>query len=248
MLMTAEMWHLGFAMDPWRLGLLLALSVPMLIALSHLIGFEDTFNFTEDLLDAFVAFGVGSIAGFAFLLLFGVVDGSTPVREIVGKVALQAVPGSIGALLAQSQLGAQREQEEQRKAEGGYAGELFIMLVGALFLGFNVAPTVEVVTIAHMMRGWHAVLLTLSTVAIVHAFVYSVEFRGHHGAHHGGASGWKAFAIFTLPGYAICVSISAYVLWTFGRLDGLEPAAALVPIIVLSLPAAVGAASARLVL
>ena len=56
------------------------------------------------------------------------------------------------------------------------------------------------------------------------------------------------FVRLTLPGYAIVLAICTYVLWTFGRLDGLPLLSALQLILVLAFPAALGAATARLVL
>ena len=109
-------------------------------------------------MDAFAAFGVGVITSAAMLALFGVITPATPWGEIVGKVALQSVPASLGAMLGRKQLGAEpdTEAEEERKREAGYGGELFLMLAGALFLAFNVAPTEEMVLIAFQMTPWHA--------------------------------------------------------------------------------------------
>ncbi|UXN76173.1 TIGR02587 family membrane protein (plasmid) [Devosia sp. A8/3-2] len=44
MLMTMEMWDLGFAMERWKAVLLLAASLPMLMFLSHYSGFERTWD------------------------------------------------------------------------------------------------------------------------------------------------------------------------------------------------------------
>jgi uncharacterized membrane protein len=35
--------------------------------------------------------------------------------EVVGKISLQAIPASIGAMLARSQLGGQEQEEERRR-------------------------------------------------------------------------------------------------------------------------------------
>ncbi len=52
LLMTMEMWWLGFYMDEARLGLFLLLAVPMLTGLSYYAGFENTFRWPQDVMDA----------------------------------------------------------------------------------------------------------------------------------------------------------------------------------------------------
>src|SRR3546814_11361266 len=42
MLMTMELWHLGFYMDRYRLVLLMIVAFPMLVGLSYYGGFEET--------------------------------------------------------------------------------------------------------------------------------------------------------------------------------------------------------------
>ena len=87
MLMTMEMWWLGFSMQRWRLALLLLLTIPLLVGLSHYMGFEETFGFKDDALDAFVALAVGFSAGAVSLVLFSVIEFGMSVEEVIGKPA-----------------------------------------------------------------------------------------------------------------------------------------------------------------
>lgn len=249
LLMTMEMWALGVHMDDLRLALFLILTIPLLIGLSYHAGFEDTFDLKEDAVDAFVALAVAFITAAIALSLFGIFKPGMSLDEIIGKIAIQAVPGSIGALLAQSQLGVRQadEDEEGQETVDSYGGELFIMLVGALFLALNLAPTEEMVLIGYKMTEWHALALVLASLVIMHGFVYAVEFRG--GLKHAeGISPQSAFLRFTVVGYAIALLISAYVLWSFGNLDGTSLQESVLAMVVLAFPAAVGAAAARLIL
>lgn len=246
LLMTMEMWFLGFYMDRLRLALLLVVELPLLVGLAHFSGFEDTAGLLDAAVDAAASFAVACIASAAVLSVFGVVRAGMSADEVVGKIALQAVPGSIGALLAQSQFG-RVEEEGRKRREAGAVGEYFFMAVGALFLAANVAPTEEMALIAHMMGLWAVVLLSGISLACMHAFVFAVEFRGQE-ALPPGTPFWSAFLRFSVVGYAIALGISAYVLWTFGRFDGAAPVQAMKETMVLGFPAALGAAAARLIL
>jgi putative integral membrane protein (TIGR02587 family) len=245
--MTMEMWWLGFSIGNVRLVLLLLLTVPLLVGLSHYMGFEDTFGWQDDLLDAFVALAVGFAAGGATLTLFAVIDSGMSAREIIGKISIQAVPGSIGAMFAQSELHGNEQAKAQKRRHAGYGGEIFIMAAGALFLAFNVAPTEEMILIAHQMSGWHSVILALVSLMIMHAFVYTLEFQGT-AAIPPGTPFWSIFLRFTVVGYAVALLISLYMLWTFGRTEGLALYQIVAILVVLGFPAAVGAAAARLIL
>ena len=247
MLMTAEMWALGFYIDRFRLALLLLLSLPLLMTLNYFIGFRETFRWRDDLADTGVAWAVGFASSAALLLLFSVLEVGMNLSEMVGKVALQAVPASIGAALAVSQLGVREEEETASRRETSYLGELVTMVTGALFLALNIAPTEEVVRIVYQFTPWHALVLILTSLLIMHAFVYGVGFKGQEPVPQG-APLWSVFLRFTAVGYALALLISFYALWTFGRVDAMALDQALMATLVLGFPAAVGAAAARLIL
>jgi putative integral membrane protein (TIGR02587 family) len=244
--MTMEMWSLGFIMDRYRLVLLMIALFPILVGLAYYSGFEDSTHLLDSVLDAFVAIAVTTATAVMCLLLFGVLDGAGDMNEWIGKVALQAVPGSIGAVLAQSQFG-QRKEEERKRREANDFGEYFFMCAGALFLAANIAPTEEVIVIAHQMSPWQSLLLAILSLALMHTFVYWAGFRGQH-EHPPDKSLLNVFVKFSLNGYILALAISAYICWTFGRFDGLSFEETVQTAIVLGFPAAIGAATARLVL
>ncbi|WP_332826300.1 TIGR02587 family membrane protein [Ramlibacter sp.] len=247
LLMTMEMWWLGFTMPAWKLALLLALFFPFLVLLSWHAGFEKTFSWRDDVVDALVAYAVGFVASTLVLWLLGELRPGLSMRELVGKVSLQAVPASIGALLSQSQLGEHDASQSPRGGADTYGGELFIMMVGALFLAFNMAPTEEMVLIAVNLSDLATCGLIFASLVAMHIFVYGAAFRGRPEDHRA-ASSLSVLLRFTVVGYALACLVSAYMLWTFGRLDGLALAPALQVTAVLGFPAAIGAAAARLIL
>ena len=247
LLMTMEMWSLGFTVAPERLALLLLVNLPLLLLLAVESGFEATPSLAAKLRDAVVAYAVGILASAAILTLFGLLTPDQPLRDLVDEVAIQAVPASIGAVLARSQLGG----NATRDAEGGkdirYLNELALMAIGALFLSLNVAPTEEVILIAYKMSAWQGLALILVSLAVMHGFVFALGFRGSHAIPEGHTRR-GAFFRFTLPGYVLALGVCLYVLWTFGRTDGIGTTQTVMTVLVLGFPAAVGAAAARLIL
>jgi putative integral membrane protein (TIGR02587 family) len=150
-------------------------------------------------------------------------------------------------MFAQSEFGGDEKQQREKQRHAGYFGEIFIMAAGALFLAFNLAPTDEIMLIGHQMSPWHSIAMVVVSLLVMHAFVYSVEFLGSAPVPQG-ASRRGIFVRYTVVGYAIVMLMSAYVLWTFGRTDGLPIGQVISPLVVLGFPSAVGAAAARLIL
>lgn len=251
LLMTMEIWHLGFSIDSIRLALFMFVAVPFLIGLSHYIGFEATFEPLDDVVDTFVAYAVGFITSAVMLFVFGIINFEMSWGEIIGKISIQAVIAAFGAMFAQSQLGKSGDQEnneteEHRKDETSYFGELFLMSVGAVFLAMSPAATEEMVLISYKMSDAHIIGLIVLTLVLMHAFVYSVGFQGQEA--YRDKSFFNIFLRFTIVGYAISLLVSLYLLWTFGLIDGMGAKEILRVTIVLGFPSALGAAASRLIL
>ncbi|MBJ6127098.1 TIGR02587 family membrane protein [Microvirga splendida] len=249
MLMTMEMWWIGFWIDEWRLVILTLVLIPLLTVLSRFSGFKQTDGLVDGIVDAFVAIAAAAVMAIVVLFIFEVIRFGMPAREIIGKVALQTFPGSIGAMLARGQLSGEQQgsQDEEIAQDPSYPGELFLMGVGAIFIGLNVAPTEEIVLLSYMMGPWQVIALALLSLILMHAFVYAVNFPGQPQLAEDPGF-WSLFMRFTVVGYAIVLLISAYLLWTFGRFEGADLEEVLGASIVLGFPGAIGAAAARLIL
>ena len=151
-------------------------------------------------------------------------------------------------MIARKQLssGESADDDDQAARAMGYGGQLFLMLAGALFLAFNVAPTEEMLLIGLKMTPWHSLGLMLVSLLLLHALVFTVGLSGQESAPDGYGLA-RRFLIFTVPGYAIALTVSFYVLWMFGRVDGHALSTVAGTVVVLGFPASVGAAIARLV-
>ncbi len=242
LLMTMEMWWFGFLLEPWRLAVFLLAALPLLLGLAYYAGFSASHRgLGHALLDTLVALAVGFLTAAAALTLLGVLEADAPPRQIAGQLVLQAVAGAMGALLAGRQLSA-GDEDIGDEDQASYPGELFLMVAGALFLALNMAPTEEMILIAYRMSPAHVVALMAASLLLMHALVYSVGFAGQE-AHDRPLA---AFAHYTLPGYALVLLVSLWVLWVFGRTGGHGLAETVDAMVVLAFPGALGAAAARL--
>ena len=250
-LMTMEMWSLGFSIEKYRLVIFMSLAIPLLTGLSYFIGFEDTSCWQDDVIDAFVAYAVGFITSGAVLLLFNVISFEMSAVEVIGIISIQAVISAIGAMLAQSELGRRSEdvepnETEKRRRNTKYLGELFLMLVGAIFLAMNPAPTEEIVLISYKMSDTHVIILAVLTIVLMHTFVYQLEFRGQETPEAN--SLLSMFFRFTIVGYALSLLVGFYLVWTFGHIDGMSADNIARIVVVMAFPAALGASASRLIL
>jgi putative integral membrane protein (TIGR02587 family) len=246
-LMTMEIWWLGFYLDRLRLGILMTILLPTLVLLSRHFGWRTTNTWGEAVREALMSYAVGLVAGAVVLFLIGVLRGGAGTAEMVGKVAIQAIPGSIGAVVGASQFAPAGKGGKRSRADAGYGAELFFTFAGALYLAISVAPTEEMILIAYQMTYGHAVALALASLLTMHVLVYAIDFRRQHLIARG-TPWWSYFLRFTVVGYAIALVVSALILWIFGRMDQAALQPMLVMIMVLGFPATLGAAAARLIL
>ncbi len=246
LLMTMEMWWLGHDMRPWKIIQFSLANMLLLYGLSKVAGFEESQNWVDDVLDAFAAYGVAAVTGAAVLWLMGVIGPGQPIGEIAGKIAVQTIPASFGAMIGAKLLGEGDAIEAEECWRRTYSGELFLMAAGALFFSFTMAPTEEIILIAFQITPAQALVTIASSVIVLHAILYLVHFQGQEQRRDNRGHGVGLFRT-TLPGYAIAISVSLYILWTFGRIEGLNAMPAAMAAVVLGFPAAIGAGIARIV-
>lgn len=240
--MTMEIWQLAAGMSRSRLILLCLLTIVLAFALERHLGLRrgESGSPLASLVDTVIALSAGVAAASVVLGLLAVLDRVAAWEEAVAVVALEALPATLGASFARSQMGL----GSTGRTRGGYGRELFLMTAGATVFAANVAPTEEVVLLAGTMEPVHAIGLVGLELVLMHVFVYAVDFKGGSTG-HGFA---RVLLPYTMVGYVIACAVSAYFLWSFGRFDGTGLGHILIETLVLALPATIGAAAARLIL
>lgn len=242
-LMTMEMWRVGVVIPRSRLALLMAVTMALVVGLAHHFGFlaGGRVGGVGAALEGATALLVGLAAAAVVLVLVSVAQPLQSWREALSVVAVEALPAAVGASFARSMLGEGSQRGGQRQA---YHQELLIMTAGAVVFVSSIAPTEEVVLLSVRMSTLDALGLAAFTLVVMHGFVYTFEFKGSPPARGGFG---RAFLAFTVVGYVLALAVSAYLLWTFGRYSGTGLQASAVEMVVLALPAGIGAGAARLI-
>ena len=249
MMMTMEMWWIGFYISPIRLACLILFSLPLFYRISTMIGFRRSKTFWDNVIDVLVSYAVAFFTTGVVLVSLGVIQPGMDVGSAYSILLLQAVPGSLGALLARNIVseGSDTNEEAQEKEGRNYKDDLTILATGALFLAFNLAPTEEMILLSYKMTTWHALVLLLLTLIAMHAFAvassrYSPTQLSSWPIH------WGIFVRITSSGYLIAFLISFFMLWVFESLADKSFYNAVKGIIVLGFPAGIGAAASRMIL
>ena len=245
MLMTMEMWSLGVSIEPVRLMLFIAVHLLLLVGMASYARHDDAIVTTRDGVDAFAAYGVGVLAAGTVLLLFGVVEPGMSTDAIARTIMIQAAPAAFGAMVAHLELDEPQARIGSEHPHG-LASSAFLMAVGALYLCSSLASTEEMMLIAHKMSPWQiAALMVFSLVMMLLFDEYAAE-EDLGRATASDRAAWPVSLAMTSIGYIVALAISLYILWTFGRTDGLPFGQLLKEMIVLGFPAALGAGAARL--
>src|SRR5918993_4748778 len=87
LLMTMEMWQLGFYMPRLPLALFMVVMIPVLIGLEYYSGFKETTTLLEEVADAAVAYGVGLVASAVVLAFVNLIRLDEPLLSTVGEGA-----------------------------------------------------------------------------------------------------------------------------------------------------------------
>jgi putative integral membrane protein (TIGR02587 family) len=121
-----------------------------------------------------------------------------------------------------------------------------IALCGAILIASNVAPTEEVVVIALESEVHKLLIIALLSIGIGGAVLYYINFKGAKTivVH---SNTWNA-VVGTLLMYAVALLSSAFMLWFFGRFEGLSLYGMVAETVVLGFPAALGASAGRLLI
>ena len=253
LLYTMEMWWAGFTSQPERLLLYIAATFALLIGYNRYAGMRRDASWVEVAIDSVEEMGLGLVTAGLMLFLLGQITSEMELNEIIGKLVMEAMTVAIGVSIGTSQLGSGAADERDKGVKPGSAppkadfiNQLILALCGAVLFAANVAPTEEIVLVAHSISAWRLIGLALLSIALSGLILFYSEFRGSK--RFAAKAGTMHIISMTAVSYVIALLASLTILWFFGRLDGEPIITSAGQTVVLGVAAALGASAGRLLL
>ena len=252
LLYTMEVWWRGFTADPEILLAYLLLSYLLLLGYNRYGGMRRSADFREVAIDSMEEMGLGLLISAAILFLLGRITMEMPLQEVLGKIIIEAMMVAIGVSVGTAQLGSGDKSQTGEAGEDAESeqphpwGQLVLGFCGAVLIASNVAPTEEIVMIG--LEASAAKLLGLASLSIVLCalILFYSGFISSELHVRGEAPFWIAYGVVT--SYGLALLASALMLWFFGRFQGQPFPVVVSQVVVLALPAALGASAGRLLI
>ncbi|MEC4804168.1 MAG: TIGR02587 family membrane protein [Jaaginema sp. PMC 1079.18] len=265
LLYTLEVWSIGSYVQPPILLAVLGLTFVAIFLLNQVEGFRRSRR--SSLLDAAAesveAIALGLICATAILVLLQRITPTTSLMESLGKIVFETIPFAVGVTLSQVILSGepqfQTKAESQKKMQTSHPKvirnsfnfletftDLSATVIGALIIGFSIAPTDEVSLLAAPTSPPWLLAIMGTSLLISYSIVFTSGFTDQ-------SKRQQQKGIFQHPlaetvfSYLVALIMSALMLWFFQRLSFQDPFLLWIrQTIILGLPASIGGAAGRL--
>lgn len=270
LLFTVEVLWTGQHTSPQRMLVVLLLSFVPLLVLNRTEGFRSKrdVTFVDAVMDAVEGVALGILLVCGALVLLGEIDGETPLRIALGKIAYQVMPFCIGIGVARHILRPKGDASRSSDGgdgdddEGGDGGDdsaaatngdrqinatvadIGASVIGSVFIALSIAPTDEVPLLAASRSPlWLLAIIGVSLV-VAYSIVFVAGFAGQQQRHEQPGA-LQHPVTETVVSYLAALASSWAMLAIFQRADG-PWHVTLAHVVVLGLPAAIGGAAGRL--
>jgi putative integral membrane protein (TIGR02587 family) len=254
LLFTMEMWFTGTTISMTHAGLLVALTVFISAIFVITIGFRETGSpRPRDVMSETIdAVGISLVVTVVCLLMLGRITQDTPLDVLLGRIAIELLPVSLGVAIANHILprqGSRQGDEEDRDAQlriNPTIRDLVAATAGALLLSLNIAPTDEVIILASELDEVRLVALMIFSLLVTYMIVFEAEFGGQRKRHSTRGVLQRPITE-TVVAYLVALAVCAGTMYLVGALSNdLAFGTILSRTIVLGFPGALGAAAGRL--
>jgi putative integral membrane protein (TIGR02587 family) len=255
-----EVWWAGFIARPSHLLLYFLVGFVLLFGYNRYAGLRQDASWREVAFEAVEEMGLGLLVAAGTLWLLGRLEASTQPAEILGMIVVEGVVAAIGVSVGSAQLGDEGGKGGGGRSQGmegdedkdgkppSLTAQLVLATCGAVLFASNVAPTEEILMIAVETSPWKIVGLAVLSLFLAGVLLFQSDFRGARHATPDAHRGAFTFASQMVSIYGVALAASAFILWFFGRFDGMSLGVCAAQTVVLGVAAALGAAAGRLLL
>lgn len=251
LIFTMEVWWSGFIASPGSLISAIIVTFILLLGYNRYAGMRKDTTFFDLCWDSVEEIGLAFIVSFIFLYLIGEISFNMSFDEIFGKIVIESMIVAIGISVGTAQLGASDsgdsgmdDDDEDKNAEPEFLGIVILSICGATLFASSMAPTDEVMEIAIASSSIRLLLIAALSLLLSLVILHFSEFRGSSSE----KTSMTAVIRTTTINYLIAVIISFILLLFFGRVIDYGYQVILAQVIVLSLPATMGASAGRLLI
>jgi putative integral membrane protein (TIGR02587 family) len=255
LLYTMEVWWIGSATTPAGMASVFALMFVPVVLLIHTAGFRRSqdVRWADVLTGAVEAVAIGVVSVATVLVLLQEITLDTPLSEILGKIVYEATPFAIGAAVARHIFSQSRDEDDDATPEAtdqdslrGTVADLGATLIGAVFVGFNIAPTDEIPMLAAASSPASLLAVMAASLLISYGIVFQAGF-GDQAKRRQQQGVLQHPVTETAAAYLVALACSAAMLLFFRNLQTGDPWPMLLEhTVLLGLPAAVGGSAGRL--
>ncbi|AFY52667.1 putative integral membrane protein TIGR02587 [Rivularia sp. PCC 7116] len=257
LLYTMEVWWIGSSATPEMMLMALLLTFIVVYLLMRTEGFRKPKRFSrryQAITETVEAMGIGLVCSAFMLLLLQELSAGVSLKEALGKIIFESVPFSLGVALANQLLGenGNNPPDNRTSSQNDLVDnnptftDLSATLIGATVIGFNIAPTDEIATLAAAVsEPWLLAIIAISLL-ISYAIVFQAGFSAQEKRRQHQGIFQKPFSE-TMICYLVSLISAAIMLWFFQKLAWSDPWTIwLEHSIILGLPTTIGGAAGRL--
>lgn len=248
LLYTMEVWWAGFQLGSDRILAFLAFTSVLLLAYNTYAGVRPDETWAGVVIDSIEELGLALVVSASSLFLLGRIVPGDSVREVMGKIVVEALLIAIGISIGTSQLAREDDGEEEApgKRPKDILGVLSLSACGSVVLATNIAATDEIVVLALESNAWRLLMMVLVSFALCGLMmVFSDLLENRREERH---PRWVRYTVGISLAYAVALTCSATILYLFGRFDDMALASSLAMTVVLAVPSCMGAAAGKLLI
>lgn len=257
LLYTMEVWWIGSSATPAMMLIALVLTFTVVYLLMRTEGFRKPKRFNrhyQAITETVEAMGIGLICSAFMLLLLREISQGVSLKEALGKIIFESVPFSLGVALANQLLGEngnnlpdnRTTRQNDSVDNNATFSDLSATLIGAIVIGFNIAPTDEITTLAAAVSEPWLLAIIATSVLISYAIVFQAGFSAQEKRRKHKGIFQQPFSE-TMICYLVSLIVAALMLWFFQKLAWNDSWIIwLEHSIILGLPTTIGGAAGRL--